>query len=201
MWLTRFLGKAGTITFSYPKGLRVGRGGGGGGGGWRKTQGKFQLRGRTIGRKGKREGVGERGLFPFKAIHSKRHLIQGFLRELVYLSYCQKLIVLWLSTRVAWVRVLWRTGPWGCFGGTNFAPVSRSFQNGLIALYQIKIGYWPSSFLGVLLLRTETKLTPTYIKAKEKERKRPLYSHLEPNKLDQSRIYHVIWATKTTGEF
>ena len=31
MWLTRFLGKAGTITFSYPKGLRVGRGGGGGG--------------------------------------------------------------------------------------------------------------------------------------------------------------------------
>ena len=32
MWLTRFLGKAGTITFSYPKGLRVGRGGGGGGG-------------------------------------------------------------------------------------------------------------------------------------------------------------------------
>ena len=30
MWLTRFLGKAGTITFSYPKGLRVGRGGGGG---------------------------------------------------------------------------------------------------------------------------------------------------------------------------
>ena len=29
MWLTRFLGKDGTITFSYPKGLGVGRGGGG----------------------------------------------------------------------------------------------------------------------------------------------------------------------------
>ena len=68
MWLRRFLGKAGTITFSYPKRLGVGRGGGG----WRKTQGKFELRGRTIGRKGKREGVGERGLFPFKAIHSKK---------------------------------------------------------------------------------------------------------------------------------
>ena len=64
MWLRRFLGKAGTITFSYPKGLGVGR--------WRKTQGKFELRGRTIERKGKREGVGERGLFPFKAIHSKK---------------------------------------------------------------------------------------------------------------------------------
>ena len=31
MWLRRFLGKAGTITFSYPKGLGVGRWGGGGG--------------------------------------------------------------------------------------------------------------------------------------------------------------------------
>ena len=62
------MGKAGTITFSYPEGLGVG----GGGGGWRETQGKFELRGRTIGRKGKREGVGERGLFPFKAIHSKK---------------------------------------------------------------------------------------------------------------------------------
>ena len=62
------MGKAGTITFSYPEGLGVG----GGGGGWRDTQGKFELRGRTIGKKGKREGVGERGLFPFKAIHSKK---------------------------------------------------------------------------------------------------------------------------------
>ena len=70
MWLRRFLGKAGTITFSYPKRLGVGRWEGGGW--WRKTQGKFELRGRTIGRKGKREGVGERGRFPFKAIHSKK---------------------------------------------------------------------------------------------------------------------------------
>ena len=184
MWLRRFLGKAGTITFTYPKGLGVGRGGGGW---WRKTQGKFELR-----------GLGREVFSLSKPSTRKRHLIQGFLRELVYLNYCQKLIVLCLSTRVAWVRVLWRTGPWGCFGGTNFAPVSRSFQNGLIALYQIKTGYWPSSFLGVLLLWTETKLTPTYIKAKEKERKRPVYSNLDPNKLDQTRVYHVIWPTKTT---
>ena len=197
MWLRRFLGKAGTITFSYPKGLGVGRGGGGVGvGGILKgslSWGVGRLGGREKGR-----GLGREVFSLSKPSTRKRHLIQGFLRELVYLNYCQKLIVLWLSTRVAWVRVLWRTGPWDCFGGTNFAPVSRSFQNSLIALYQIKIQYWPSSFLGVLLLWTETKLTPTYIKAKEKERKRPVYSNLDPNKLDQTRVYHVIWPTKTT---
>ena len=171
-------------------------GGGGGGGGRLKgslSWGVGRLGGREKGR-----GLGREFFSLSKPSTRKRHLIQGFLRVLVYLNYCQKFIVLWLSTRVAWVRVLWRTGPWGCFGGTNFAPVSRSFQNGLIALYQIKIGYWPSSFLGVLLLWTETKLTPTYIKAKEKERKRPVYSDPDPNKLDQTRVYHVIWPTKTT---
>lgn len=61
MWLRCFLGKAGTITFSYPEGLGLG---GAGGGVWR-TRGKFELRGKKIGRKGKREGGwGERS-FPF----------------------------------------------------------------------------------------------------------------------------------------
>ena len=128
--------------------------------------------GRLEGR-GKGRGLGREVFSLSKPSTRKSRPIQGFLRELVFLNYCQKLIVSWLSTLVAWVRVLWRTGPWDSFGGTNFAPVSRSFQNGLIALYQIKIGYWPSSVLGVLLLWTTTKLTPTYIKAKEKERKRP----------------------------
>ena len=52
--------------------------------------------------------------------------------------------------------------------------------------------------MGVLLLWTETKLTPTYIKATEKERKRPIYSNLDPKKPDQTRVYHVIWPMKTT---
>ena len=34
-------------------------------------------------------------------------------------------------------------------------------------------------------------MTPTHVKAKEKERKRPIYSNLDPNKLDQTRVCHM----------
>lgn len=47
----------------------------------------------------------------------------------------------------------------------------------------------------------DRKKVDTHLYKGQGERKGPLYSHLDPNKLDQTRIYHAIWPTKTTGEF
>lgn len=139
MWLTRFLRKAGTITFPYPEGLV----GAGGGVGWLK--GSLS---RGVGRLGRREngrGVGVRGLFHFKAIHSKNAPYSRLIERACVPKLLPE-VVFWLPTRVAWVWMMWRTGPWDCFGSTKFARVSRNFRNDQIALYQIKIGYWQGFF-------------------------------------------------------